>query len=73
MTSPDERREVARKMRNEANGYRKNQRMFGHTSRFDTGEIPGVFQDVCAFVGLKGYISCAEMFDRLADLIDPHK
>jgi hypothetical protein len=62
---------VAESMREEADGYRRNEAMYGYVSRFDTGEIPGMFQDLAQFVGLRGYVRTDELFDRLSDLIDP--
>lgn len=70
MTSSDERREVAERLRNEANGYRRN-RAYRIRTEIDLGDVPGVFQDITHFCGLHGTVRCEDMLDRLADLIDP--
>ena len=72
MTAPtsDERREVAERLRKEANGYRRN-RAHGVRTEIDLGDVPGVFQDMTHFCWLHGTVRCEDMLDRLADLIDP--
>lgn len=70
MTSSDERREVAARLRKEANGYRRN-RAHGVRTEIDLGDVPGVFQDMTHFCWLHGTVRCEDMLDRLADLIDP--
>lgn len=71
MSDTRDRIEAADKIREEADRYRRNEMTYGYVARIDTGDIPGVFQDLCTFVGLKGYIRCDSMFDRLAELVDP--
>ena len=66
----DERREVAERLRKEANGYRRN-RAHGVRTEIDLGDVPGVFQDMTHFCWLHGTVRCEDMLDRLADLIDP--
>ena len=66
----DERREVAARLRKEANGYRRN-RAHGVRTEIDLGDVPGVFQDMTHFCWLHGTVRCEDMLDRLADLIDP--
>lgn len=66
----DERREVAYRLRKEANGYRRN-RAHGVRTEIDLGDVPGVFQDMTHFCWLHGTVRCEDMLDRLADLIDP--
>ena len=68
--SSDERREVAERLRKEANGYRRN-RAHGVRTEIDLDDVPGVFQDITHFCGLHGTVRCEDMLDRLADLIDP--
>lgn len=70
MTSSEERREVAERLRKEANGYRRN-RAHGVRTEIDLGDVPGVFQDMTHFCWLHGTVRCEDMLDRLADLIDP--
>lgn len=72
MTAPtsEERREVAERLRKEANGYRRN-RAHGVRTEIDLGDVPGVFQDMTHFCWLHGTVRCEDMLDRLADLIDP--
>lgn len=71
MSDTTDRTLAAERMRREADGYRNNERMYGHVSRIDTAEIPGLFQDLATFVGLRGYIRSDALFDTLSDLIDP--
>ena len=66
----EERREVAARLRKEANGYRRN-RAHGVRTEIDLGDVPGVFQDMTHFCWLHGTVRCEDMLDRLADLIDP--
>ena len=66
----EERREVAERLRKEANGYRRN-RAHGVRTEIDLGDVPGVFQDMTHFCWLHGTVRCEDMLDRLADLIDP--
>ena len=66
----EERREVAERLRKEANGYRRN-RAHGVRTEIDLGDVPGVFQDMTHFCWLHGTVRCEDILDRLADLIDP--
>lgn len=70
MTS-DERREVAARLRDEAGGFRRLEKEWGHEPTIDLGDVPAVFQDVAHFAGLDGTVRTCVLFDRLADLIDP--
>ena len=70
MTS-DERREVAERLRDEAGGFRRLEKEWGHEPTIDLGDVPAVFQDVAHFAGLDGVVRNDELFDRMADLIDP--
>lgn len=67
----DERREVAKRLRDEAGGFRRLEKEWGHEPTIDLGDVPAVFQDVAHFAGLDGTVCTCVLFDRLADLIDP--
>lgn len=71
MTSREERREVAERLRDEAGGFRRLEKEWGHEPAIDLGDVPAVFQDVAHFAGLDGTVRTCVLFDRLADLIDP--
>ena len=70
MTS-DERREVARRLRDEADGFRRHEKEWGQELTIDLGDVPAIFQDVTCFAGLDGTVRDCVLLDRLADLIDP--
>lgn len=67
----DERREIAARLRDEAGGFRRLEKVWGHEPTIDLGDVPAVFQDVAHFAGLDGTVRTCVLFDRLADLIDP--
>ena len=67
----DARREVAARLRDEAGGFRRLEKEWGHEPTIDLGDVPAVFQDVAHFAGLDGTVRTCVLFDRLADLIDP--
>ena len=66
----DERREVAERMRDEADVSRRLENELGQLT-IDLGEVTAVFQDVAHFVGLDGTVRTCVLLDRIADLIDP--
>lgn len=70
MTS-DERRKVAEKLRDEADGFRRLEKEWGHELTIDLGDVPAIFQDITHFAGLDGTVRTCVLLDRLADLIDP--
>ena len=67
----DERREVAERLRDEAGGFRRLEKEWGHEPTIDLGDVTAVFQDVAHFAGLDGTVRTCVLLDRLADLIDP--
>ena len=71
MTSCDERREAAGRMREEAAEFRRLGEEYDHVWTVDLGDAPAEFQDVAHFAGLDGVVREDELFDRMADLIDP--
>ena len=71
MPTDTERREVAERLRDEAGGFRRLEKEWGHEPTIDLGDVPAVFQDVAHFAGLDGTVRTCVLFDRLADLIDP--
>lgn len=76
MTS-DERREVAARLRREADGYREFAKKWPEACRpyIDYGNAPGYVEDIAAFIGVvqgeRRIYPTEDIFDRLADLIDP--
>lgn len=66
----DERREVAERLRDEADGFRRLENELGQLT-IDLGEVTAVFQDVAHFAGLDGTVRTCVLLDRIADLIDP--
>ena len=66
----DERREVAARLRDEADGFRRLENELGQLT-IDLGEVTAVFQDVAHFAGLDGTVRTCVLLDRIADLIDP--
>lgn len=71
MTNSDERREVAKRLRDEAGEFRRLEKEWGHEPTIDLGDVTAVFQDVAHFAGLDGTVRTCVLLDRLADLIDP--
>lgn len=71
MTNSEERREAARQMREEAAGFRRLSEECDHVWTVDLGDVPALFQDVAHFAGLDGTVRADELFDRMADLMDP--
>ena len=67
----EERREVAERLRDEAGGFRRLEKEWGHEPTIDLGDVTAVFQDVAHFAGLDGTVRTCVLLDRLADLIDP--
>lgn len=67
MASNEERREVAERLREREHGWRK---MGTHISVIP--DMPATqFEDIAALLGFNGWILDADIFARLADLIDP--
>ena len=67
----DERREMAARLRDEAGGFRRLEKEWGHEPTIDLGDVTAVFQDVAHFAGLDGTVRTCVLLDRLADLIEP--
>lgn len=66
MISDKERREVAARMSREAKEW---------SDTFpdeicDLGNVSAVMKDICVFVGLRGKVTCGDIFLRFAELID---
>lgn len=70
MATSDERREVAKRLRDEAGGFRRFEKEWGYEPTTDLGDVTAVFQDVAHFAGLDGTVRTCVLLDRLADLID---
>lgn len=66
MTSDKERREVAAKLSGEAQAWRDT----FPDEVCDLGDVSALMQDLCHFAGLSGKVSCGDIFQRFADLID---
>lgn len=69
MTSDKERREVAAKLSGEAQAWRDT----FPDEVCDLGDVSALMQDLCHFAGLSGKVSCGDIFQRFADLIDMPK
>lgn len=68
----DERREVAERLRDEADGFLRLENELGQLT-IDLGDVNAVFQDVAHFTGLDGTVRTCVLLDTLADLIEPQK
>lgn len=64
--SDEERREVAAKLAREAQAWRDT----FPDEICDLGDVSAVMQDLCEFAGLRGKVTCGDIFLRFADLID---
>lgn len=69
MISDTERREVAAKLSGEAQAWRDT----FPDEVCDLGDVSALMQDLCHFAGLSGKVSCGDIFQRFADLIDMPK
>ena len=69
MISDAERREVAAKLSGEAQAWRDT----FPDEVCDLGDVSALMQDLCHFAGLSGKVSCGDIFQRFADLIDMPK
>ena len=69
MISDTERREVAAKLSGEAQAWRDT----FPDEVCDLGDVSCLMQDLCHFAGLRGKVSCGDIFQRFADLIDRPK
>lgn len=66
MISDEERREIAAQLANEAQTWRDT----FPDEACDLGDVSALMQDLCHFAGLRGKVSCGDIFQRFADLID---
>lgn len=77
MANSDERRKVAERLRSEADGYREFMEKWPNSNRphIDYGEAPGYVEDIAVFIGVvhgeRRIYPTEDIFDRLADLIEP--
>lgn len=69
MISDAERREVAAKLSGEAQAWRDT----FPDEVCDLGDVSALMQDLCHFAGLRGKVSCGDIFQRFADLIEPQE
>ena len=69
MISDAERREVAEKLSCEAQAWSDT----FPDEACDLGDVSALMQDLCRFAGLRGKVSCGDIFQRFADLIDMPK
>lgn len=67
MISNDERREIAARLMREACAWKET----FPESECDFSDAAAVMQDLCVFIGLKRNALCSEVFQRLANLINP--
>lgn len=68
-----ERRNVAELMRGEAADFRRLVEEHGGAWTVDLGDVPAIFQDIMHYAGLDYVVRADALFDRLADLIEPHE
>ena len=66
MISDKERREVAAKFASESKAWRDT----FPDEVCDLGDVSAVMQDICVFAGLRGKVTCGDIFLRFAELID---
>lgn len=69
MINDVKRREVAAKLSGEAQAWRDT----FPDEVCDLGDVSALMQDLCHFAGLRGKVSCGDIFPRFADLIDRPK
>ena len=67
MIDDSERCEVARQLAREAQTWRET----FPDSECDFSDAAAMMQDLCVFIGLERDALCSEVFQRLADLINP--
>ena len=67
----DERRDAAERLRKEAADFRRTDSKYNISRTVDLGDVPAVFQDIAHCVGFDGTVRIDELFDRVANLIDP--
>lgn len=67
MIDDSERREIAARLMREACAWRET----FPESECDFSDAAAMMQDLCVFVGLERNALCSEVFQRLADLIEP--
>lgn len=67
MIDDSERREVAARLAREAQTWRET----FPDSECDFSDAAAMMQDLCVFIGLERNALCSEVFQRLADLIEP--
>ena len=67
----EKRCEVAKRLRNEAKGFRRLGEEHDHVWTTDLGNVPAIFQDIMYYAGLDGVVYTDVLFDHLADLIEP--
>ena len=67
----EKRSEIAKRLRNEAEGFRRLGEKHDHIWTTDLGNVPAIFQDIMYYAGLDGVVRADALFDRLADLVDP--
>lgn len=77
MPTSNERRKIAKRLRREADGYREFVKKWPEACRpyIDYGDAPGYVEDIAVFIGVvqgeRRIYPTEDLFDRLADLIDP--
>ena len=67
--SDEKRRDVAANLSGEAQAWRDT----FPDEVCDLGDVSALMQDLCHLAGLRGKVSCGDIFQRFADLIDRPK
>ena len=71
MTTDSERLHVAAMLYDEAADFRNLCEKYDHEWTIDLGDVPAVFQDITHYLGFDGVVRADELFEHLAELIDP--
>ena len=71
MATDSERLHVAAMLYDEAADFRNLCEKYDHEWTIDLGDVPAVFQDITHYLGFDGVVRADELFEHLAELIDP--
>ena len=71
MATDSERLHVAAMLYDEAADFRNLCEKYDNEWTIDLGDVPAVFQDITHYLGFDGVVRADELFEHLAELIDP--
>lgn len=71
MATDRERLHVAAMLYDEAADFRNLCEKYDHEWTIDLEDVPAVFQDIARYLGFDGVVRADELFEHLAELIDP--